>query len=96
MNLPIKRILVFTVLVLGCADLLTTNKILELGFYEANPIMQAAQTWFGSWWAIPKLGATFIVMALIWHSKNVYNIALVAAFLSTPVINNLLLIAGAS
>ncbi|OKO79059.1 hypothetical protein AC628_12090 [Bradyrhizobium sp. NAS96.2] len=88
--------MVLSVLVLGCADLLTTNKILELGFNEANPFMQMAQTWFGPWWLIPKLGATFIVMALLWQSKNVHNIALVAAFLLTPVINNVLLIAGAN
>ncbi|WLA80273.1 DUF5658 family protein [Bradyrhizobium elkanii] len=92
----VKAILVLSVLIFGCADIATTNRVLELGFYEANPIMEAAQAWFGAWWIIPKLAATFIVMALLWRAKNVYNIALVAAFLSTPVINNLLLIAGAN
>ncbi|MGY4286201.1 hypothetical protein ACVWXO_005421 [Bradyrhizobium sp. LM2.7] len=92
----VKVLLVLSVLFFGCADVATTNEILELGFREANPFMQAVQTWFGVWWLIPKLGATLVVMALLWRSKNVYNIALVAAFLSTPVINNLLLIAGAN
>jgi hypothetical protein len=31
---------------------------------------------------------------LLWHSNNVYNIALVVAFVSTPVLNNLIIIAG--
>ncbi|WP_229178302.1 DUF5658 family protein [Bradyrhizobium ivorense] len=92
----VKLFLVLVVLLIGYADLLTTNRILELGFGEANPFMHLAQTWFGVWWLIPKLGFTFVVMALLWRSKNVYNIALVVAFCSTPVINNLLLIAGAS
>ncbi|MBR0875476.1 hypothetical protein JQ633_34340 [Bradyrhizobium tropiciagri] len=95
MNL-VKVFLVLSVLALGCADIATTNKFLELGFREANPVMEAAQATFGEWWIIPKLGATLIVSALLWHSKNVYNIALVTAFLCTPVINNLLLIAGAN
>ena len=94
MNL-VKALLVLLVLVFGCADLATTNKILELGFGEANPFMHMAQTWFGVWWMIPKLGLTFVIMALLWRSKNVFNIALVAAFCSTRVINNALLIAGA-
>ena len=94
MNL-VKALLVLLVLVFGCADLATTNKILELGFGEANPFMHMVQTWFGVWWMIPKLGLTFVIMALLWRSKNVFNIALVAAFCSTPVINNALLIAGA-
>ncbi|MBP2427625.1 DUF5658 family protein [Bradyrhizobium elkanii] len=92
----VKASLVFAVLILGCADLLTTNKILDLGFSEANPFMQMAQAWFGVWWLIPKLSLTFIAMALLWHSKNLFNIAMVVAFCSTPVINNLLIIAGAS
>ena len=94
MNLT-KALLVLLVLVFGCADLATTNKILELGFGEANPFMHMAQTWFGVWWMIPKLGLTFVIMALLWRSKNVFNIAVVAVFCSTPVINNALLIAGA-
>lgn len=92
----VKGLLVLSVWLLGCADLATTNKILELGFGEANPFMQAAQTLLGVWWAVPKLGFTLVLMALLWRSKNIYNVALVVAFCSTPVINNLLLIASAS
>ncbi|WOH78248.1 DUF5658 family protein [Bradyrhizobium sp. BEA-2-5] len=91
-----KLVLVLSVLLLGCADLATTNKILEMGFGEANPFMHLAQTWLGAWWLIPKLGLTFVIMALLWRSKSIFNTALVVAFCSTPVINNLLLIAGAS
>ncbi|MBR0871269.1 hypothetical protein JQ633_12940 [Bradyrhizobium tropiciagri] len=92
----VKTVLVLSVLLFGCADLITTNVVLSLGFGEANPFMHMAQTWFGAWWLIPKLGFTFLVMALLWRSKNLYNVALVAAFCSTPVINNLLLITSAS
>ncbi|MBR1205528.1 MULTISPECIES: hypothetical protein [unclassified Bradyrhizobium] len=40
------------------------------------------------------LGCADLVTWLLWRSKNVYNVALVVAFCSTPVLNNLLLIAG--
>ncbi|QOZ52219.1 DUF5658 family protein [Bradyrhizobium sp. CCBAU 53338] len=92
----IKLVLILSVLALGCADLATTNRFLELGFHEANPIMAWSQTLLGQWWLIPKLVATGVVAALLWRAKNVYNVALVVAFLATPVINNLLLIAGAN
>ena len=81
-------------LFLGYADLVSTNVILNHGLSELNPFMRLAQEWLGVWWLAPKLGLTFIVMWLLWRSKNVFNIALVVAFLSTPVLNNLLLIAG--
>ncbi|MGY3691732.1 hypothetical protein ACVIGA_001812 [Bradyrhizobium sp. USDA 3240] len=90
----VKALLLLSVLLLGCADFATTNKILELGFSEANPFMQMAQTWLGVWWLVPKLSFTLLLMALLWRSKNVFNIALVVAFCAPPVINNLLIIAG--
>ncbi|WP_223968855.1 DUF5658 family protein [Bradyrhizobium sp. RD5-C2] len=51
----VKALLLLSVLLLGCADFATTNKILELGFSEANPFMQMAQTWLGVWWSVPKI-----------------------------------------
>jgi hypothetical protein len=90
----IKAILLFSALVLGCLDLMTTNVILSHGMGELNPFMRLAQEWLGVWWLIPKLGLTFVVVWLLSRSKNVFNIAVVVAFLSTPVINNLILIAG--
>ncbi|WP_342721979.1 DUF5658 family protein [Bradyrhizobium sp. B097] len=92
----VKALLLLSVLLLGCADFATTNRILELGFGEANPFMEMAQIWFGAWWLIPKLGLTFLVIALLWRSQSLSRIALVVAFCSTPVINNLVIIAGAS
>ena len=92
----VKALLLLSVLVLGCADLATTNRILELGFGEANPFMQMAQAWFGVWWLIPKLGLTYLVIALLWRSESLAQRALVVAFCSTPVINNLVILAGAS
>jgi hypothetical protein len=90
----VKALLVLSCLLLGYADLVSTNVILNHGLSELNPFMRLAQEWLGVWWLAPKLGLTFIVMWLLWRSKNVFNIALVVAFLSTPVLNNLLLIAG--
>ncbi|WP_256807778.1 DUF5658 family protein [Bradyrhizobium sp. Bra64] len=91
-----KTLLVFSVLLLGFADLYTTNTILNLGLRELNPFMHVAQTWLGPWWLIPKLAGTYVVMWLLWRSNNLFNIALIVAFMSTPVLNNLIVIAGAS
>lgn len=63
---------------------------------ELNPLMRLAQEWLGMWWLIPKLNLTFLMAWLLWRSKNVYNIALVVAFCSTPVLNNLILIVGSN
>ncbi|WP_249148768.1 DUF5658 family protein [Bradyrhizobium manausense] len=90
----IKSLLLFCGFLLGVADLATTNEILHLGLGELNPFMRLAQETLGAWWLIPKLGLTGMVVWLLWHSKNVHNIALVVAFLSTPVLNNLIIIAG--
>lgn len=92
----VKTLLLISILLLGCADLVTTNMILNLGLGELNPFMHIAQTWFGAWWLIPKLSLTFTVMWLLWRSNNPYNIALVVAFCCTPVLNNLLIIAGSN
>jgi hypothetical protein len=90
----VKGFLVLFSVFLGYADLVSTNVILNLGLGELNPFMRLAQTWFGVWWLIPKLSLTFVVTWLLWRSKNVYNISLVVAFCSTPVLNNLIIIAG--
>lgn len=92
----VKTVLVISILLLGIADLFTTNTILNLGLGELNPFMHIAQTWLGAWWLIPKLGLTYVMMWLLWRSNNPYNIAIVAAFCCTPVLNNLLIIAGAN
>jgi hypothetical protein len=89
-----KTILLFSAFVLGCLDLMTTNVILNHGMGEANPLMRLAQEWLGVWWLIPKLGLTLVVVGLLSRSKSVLNVAVVVAFLSTPVLNNLILIAG--
>ena len=73
---------------------MTTNVILNHGLGELNPFMRLAQTWLGAWWLIPKLGGTFVVMWLLSRSNKLYNIALVVALCSTPVLNNLIIIAG--
>ena len=56
--------------------------------------MRLAQTWLGEWWILPKLSLTFAVMWLLNRSNNLYNISLVVALCSTPVLNNLIIIAG--
>ncbi|MGY3697455.1 hypothetical protein ACVIGA_007535 [Bradyrhizobium sp. USDA 3240] len=92
----VKALLLLSCLLLGCADLVTTNVILDLGMGEANPVMRLAQTWLGVWWLMPKLSLTLFMVWLLGRAKNIYNVALVVAFCSTPVLNNLLLIAGAN
>src|SRR3954447_16104858 len=90
----VKALLLLSCLIVGCADLVTTNVILNHGLSELNPFMRLAQTWLGVWWLIPKLGLTFVVMWLLSRSNNLYNISLVVALCSTPVLNNLIIIAG--
>jgi hypothetical protein len=72
----------------------TTNVILDHGGVELNPIMQFAQTSLGAWWIIPKLGAIFLVMWLLSRSNRPYHIAGVVAFMATPGLSNLHVIAG--
>ena len=90
----VKALLLLSCLILGYADLVTTNVILNHGLGELNPFMRLAQTWLGAWWLIPKLSLTFVVMWLLSRSNNLYNISLVVALCSTPVLNNLIIIAG--
>ena len=90
----VKALLLLTTIVVGCADLLTTNVILNHGLGELNPIMRLAQSSLGEWWLIPKLGLTFVVVWLLSRSNNIFNISLVVAFCCTPVVNNLVVIAG--
>jgi hypothetical protein len=90
----VKALLLLSCFVFGCADLLTTNVILDHGLGELNPFMRLAQSSLGEWWLIPKLGGTFIMTLLLSRSNNLHNIALVVAFCSTPVLNNLVVISG--
>ena len=90
----VKALLLLSCLIVGYADLVTTNVILNHGLGELNPFMRLAQTWLGAWWLIPKLSLTFVVMWLLSRSNNLYNISLVVALCSTPVLNNLIIIVG--
>ena len=90
----VKALLLLSCLIVECADLVTTNVILDHAFTELNPFMRLVQTWLGEWWLIPKLSLTFAVMWLLSRSNNLYNISLVVALCSTPVLNNLIIIAG--
>jgi len=89
-----KSALLLACLLFGCADLLTTNVILNLGLHELNPFMRLAQEWFGVWWLIPKLSLTLVLVWLLRRSNNLVNIAMVVAFCCTPVLNNLIVIAS--
>ena len=88
----IKGTLLLICLMVGYADFLTTNVILSHGLQELNPVMRLAQEWLGSWWFIPKLGFTFVVMWLLSKSNNHRSIALVVALISTAVVNNIIVI----
>lgn len=89
-----KALLLLICLIAGCADLQTTNVILDHGMGEANPIMRLAQEHLGVWWLIPKLGTVFLVVWLLSRSNKLSHIAFVVALISTPVLNNLILIAS--
>ena len=82
----VKALLLLSCLIVGYADLVTTNVILNHGLGELNPFMRLAQTWLGAWWLIPKLSLTFAVMWLLSRSNNLYKISLVVALCSTPVL----------
>jgi hypothetical protein len=90
----VKALLLLSCLLVGYADLVTTNVILNHGLGELNPFMRLAQTRLGAWWLIPKLSLTFAVMWLLSRSNNPYRIGFVIALMSTPVLNNLIIIAG--
>ena len=90
----VKALLLLACLLVGYADLVTTNVILNHGLGELNPFIPLAQTWLGAWWLIPKLGGTFVVMWLLSRSNKLYHIAFAIALFSTPVLNNLIIIAG--
>lgn len=90
----VKAALLLLCLLVGYADLVTTNVILNHGLGELNPFMRLAQTWLGAWWLAPKLGLTFVVMWLLSRSNKLSHIALVIALFATPVLNNLIIIAG--
>jgi hypothetical protein len=90
----VKALLLLSCLIVGYADLVTTNVILNHGLGELNPFMRLAQTWLGAWWLVPKLSLTFAVMWLLSRSNNLYKIFLVVALCATPVLNNLIIIAG--
>ena len=90
----VKALLLLSCLLVGYADLVTTNVILNHGLGELNPFMRLAQTWLGAWWLIPKLSGTFAVMWLLSRSNKLYHIAFAIALFSTPVLNNLIIIAG--
>ena len=90
----VKATLLLSTLLMGCLDLVTTNVFLSHGLSELNPFMRLAQEWLGVWWLIPKLGLTFVVMWLLSRSNNNFNIALVVAFCSMPVLNNISIIAA--
>jgi hypothetical protein len=91
----VKTLLLLSSLLLGCADLMTTNVILDHGLGELNPFMSLAQAWLGVWWLIPKLGLTFVMTLLLSRSNNLYNISFVIALCCVaPVLNNLVVIEG--
>ena len=77
----VKALLLLSCTLLGCADLLTTNVILDHGMGELNPFMSLAQAWLGVWWLVPKLGLTFVMTWLLSRSNNLYNISSCSRFL---------------
>jgi hypothetical protein len=89
-----KALLLLFCLLVGYADLATTNVILNHGLGELNPFMRLAQTSLGAWWLVPKLGLTFVVMWLLGRSDRLHHIAFAVVLFATPVLNNFIIIAG--
>jgi hypothetical protein len=84
-----KAILFATFCILQVLDVITTNRVLANGGWEANPFQIWSMAHFGSYWPIPK----FALMALcaIWMVRwNTKSVAPLVGFVGVVVANNVL------
>ena len=75
--------------VLQIADILTTERVLARGGWEANPIGVLAMTHFGVYWPIQKL-ALMAVCAAVMIRRKPRHIAPFVALMGLVVANNAL------
>lgn len=73
--------------VLQVLDVLTTNRVLNAGGWEANPIGVWAMMHLGMWWFVPKLAAMALCLLVIsrWRTRFV---AAPVALMAIVVANN--------
>lgn len=90
--LLIKATLVLTVLLLQCADVVTTNRALtHPGVWEGNPLMAWCMGCLGAfWWAPLKLGFVAYMLATLPFIRRTWPLAVVTGFFVILVANNLI------
>lgn len=72
---------------LEVADVITTNRVIYNGGWEANPLWVLAMTLLGTYWAIPKLALVAVCVAWMirWRPAHV---APFVALMTLVVANN--------
>jgi hypothetical protein len=84
-----KAILLAAFSALQIADVITTERVLDNGGWEANPFGVLAMALFGTYWPIPKLVLMTICMAFMIRWKPGY-VAPLVALMGLVVANNAL------
>jgi hypothetical protein len=84
---PLKAILLAAFGALQIADVITTNRVLANGGWEANPLGVWAMAHLGNYWAIPKLALMAVCGAVMirWKPRHV---APLVALMGVVVANN--------
>lgn len=86
---PYQVILLAAFGALQIADVVTTNRVLQNGGWEGNPLWNWAMSLFGSYWPIPKLILMAVCLAFMGRWKPRY-VAPFVALMGVVVANNAL------
>jgi len=89
--LVMRATLVLLVLLLQCADVVTTNRALtHPGVWEGNPLMAWCMGCLGAfWWAPLKLAFVAYMLATLPFIRRTWPLAVVTGFFVVLVANNL-------
>lgn len=92
------RVLALLLVVAAGYDVITTNAALGFGQVEGNPLMQAVQSEFGSWWSVPKMAfhlalATFVLWL---PTRKMLSVARIVVIGYAAIALNNLYLSGAS
>ena len=71
-------VLAVAFIALNIRDIKLTNKLIEQGHTEANPVVSKCMDWFGNWWPIIKIPAAVGVFYLAYHGLWLANLVFVA------------------